>query len=382
MDLARGDLAQGESKLKEAVEINNTPGNLHYINRIDSAYFLSLLLEKQEKWLEAEQIWKQAIESRIRVGEEAYWEVMKEYAAFLARRGDFHSAGQIVGQVITGTSGKLLKIEAPAPYWVDSRGRTDRSLLFRGAPSGRALYYESESDHAMAEILAIDRWMKDGPAAAASLVRSPIDAGNEFLLTRGSDADLLRLYSWFEKKIFLQMSILLDDRPTPERVAKAYTVLSTVKGRYLAVLSALSQRIDEEILNPQVSGKATSFSQALIDTRERYTSGYLSMVLRDPNFSSERVKEAASNERLLREAVGSLCWPQGCAQNNLSYRLEPDAARLDFVLWNRADRKHPNVSVPEYGVFVLKEGKPTEYFRLGSAADVRRAHRRNGIGSR
>ncbi len=370
MDLAREDLAGAESKLKEAVEINNSPGNLHYINRLDSAYFLSLLLEKQEKWPEAKQVWKLAIESRAVIGEEPYWEAMKEYAAFFARHGDFHSAGQIASQVIAGTSGKPIKVAAPLPYWIDSRARTDRLQFLRGEPSGRALYYDGESLHAMAEILAIDRWITGGPEVASPLVRNPIDTSNQFLLERGSDADLLRLHSWFEKKIFLQMSILLDGNPTPERIAKAYAMLSPVKGRYLATLSALSRQMDEAILNPGISGSQIHFPQVLADARERYTSAFLSTALHDPNASLELVKRAASDERLIREAVGALCAPRRCTQDNLSYRLAPGSARLDFVLWSRTDKKRPNTGLSEYGVFVLREGRPTEYIRLGSAADV------------
>ena len=355
LDMARGDLVGAGLKLDEAIEIDNKAAYLTFENRLDAIYFKSLVLEKQEKWQDAETLWRDAIARREKVGNEPYWDTRKELAAMFARHGDFHSAAKEAGAVIAGTANQQLHRAKTGMYWLNLRGSSDTWSI-----------YENESNNAMQDILAVDRWLTDSPNAAAPLVGNPTHVSIE----QGSDADILRLYSLIEKKVFIKMSILLDGNPTPERVVQAYHWFSEVKGQYLATHIGLSRRMDEDILNPGVSGGAVHLPEELANANERYANTFLSLALDNHGVTPEQLRQSVSTEQTIQEGALARCFLWGCTPGRASYNLTADAAVVDFTAWNRLDRNHPSGSKPEYGAFVQREGRPVVYVRLGSREDI------------
>lgn len=368
LDLARGDLATASAKLAEAIEINNKPAYLIYENRLDPIYFQSLVLEKQGKWQEAEALWQDAISRREKIGNEPYWDAKKELAAVFARQGDFRSAAKVASEILIRTANQNFNRALGNFYWLDSRHSADTWG-----------FYENESNHAMQEILTIDRWISEGPEAAARLMSNPIDTFNVFFLENGSQADLLRLYNWIEKKTFLQMSILLDGSPTPERAARAYEVLGAIKGRYVSLLAELGRRMDEMILNPGISGDFVHFPEELAETRERYTNAYLSLVLGDKPISSQEFADRASEEQAITEAAIATCFNNclyGSPGPSLASNVPSGSVLVDFILWDRFDRQNLAHKIPEYGAFVLTSGRPVRYIRIGDRSQIDEAIRR------
>ncbi|HLJ91316.1 MAG TPA: CHAT domain-containing protein, partial [Candidatus Angelobacter sp.] len=375
LDLAQGDLAAADAKLSEAVTINNTLGYMHYVNRLDPIYFKSLLLERQGKWQEAEALWREAVARRAIMGETPYWDAMKESAAFFARRGDFHAAANIARRVVQELSIRPMKKAAAMPYWTDPRARLHVSPVFRESPdiqdepTAGPIYYEEESMQAMAEILAIDRWMTEGPESAAALITDPMSP-NAFSLERGSDADLLRLYAWMEKKVFLRMSVLLDGGPSPERVAAAYKMLAKIKGHYVAMLTEISRAMDSSLLNPGVTGERTLLPLKLAEIRERYTNAFFSLAFQEKGVSQEEFADIATEERTASEGMTATC--TSCFSNILDLSaLQDGSAFIDMVQWERLDRNDPAHKTQQvYGAFVFRKGEQPQYIPLGSVKEV------------
>jgi tetratricopeptide (TPR) repeat protein len=248
LDTAKGDLGHASQKLAEAVAIGKQPDppvekyaanatigamwlrstyepryldlrlleNIGALHKLDAWYFQSLILEKQGKWKEAESGWQ---EMAKRDPDDSQLDVLKDVAAFYARRGEFHTAADVIRRRQTEIAGKPLK-----PGYVD--------------------YFQGESDVAMAEILAMDRWQTDGPDAAAALLPLGAPLAARMPLIEGADSARARLLEFSTNRAFLHMSILLDGDPSPERVARAYEALQLVKGKYLATIAEIATRAE------------------------------------------------------------------------------------------------------------------------------------------
>jgi CHAT domain-containing protein len=351
LDMARGDFALATARLDEAIEIDNKAAYVTYENRLDAIYFKSLVLEKQDKWQEAEALWRNAIACREKAGNEPYWDAKKELAAMFARRGDFHSAAKLASEAISAAANQMHRATGGL-YWWNARHSFDSWSA-----------YEFESNYAMQEILAIDRWLTDGPGRAVPFIKE-----RSFDVNMGGDADQLRLYSWFEQQIFLQMSILLDGSPSEERVAQAYRLLGKVKGRYLSSLANLTRTLEESTKHPGNSNRVNVDDVA--QTRELLASSYLALALDAHGSASEQLRQKIADENAVQEGLTSQCMLMGCNSGGYSYELNSDAALIDFTLWSRLDRNNPTKSIPEYGAFVSRKGKPTVYIRLGTAAEI------------
>jgi CHAT domain-containing protein/tetratricopeptide (TPR) repeat protein len=351
LDIARGDLASATARLDEAIEIDNKAAYVTYENRLDAIYFKSLVLEKQDKWQEAEALWRNAIACREKAGNEPYWDAKKELAAMFARQGDFHSAAKLASEAISAAANPMHRARGGL-YWWNARHSFESWAM-----------YELESNYAMQEILAIDRWLTDGPGTAMPLIKE-----HSFDVYMGGDADQLRLYSWFKQQIFLQMSILLDGNPSAERVAQAYRLLGQVKGRYLSSLANLTRTLEESTEHPGNSNRVNVEDAA--KARELFASSYLSLALDTHGSAPEQLRQRLLDQNAVQEGLVSQCMLTGCNSGGYSYELNSDAALIDFTLWSRLDRNNPAKSIPEYGAFVSRKGKPTVYIRLGNASKI------------
>jgi CHAT domain-containing protein/tetratricopeptide (TPR) repeat protein len=360
MDLAKGDFASANLRLSDAVSIFNEKMFLPFVGGLYAVYFDSLLLEKQQKSQQAEELWNNAVALRQPFTvSDPYWNALKEQAAFYARHGDFHTAAQIAQKVHDATSGKTMRPEAAMPY-LDSRPRSVQN-------QPQYSQYTLESNIAMSEILAMDKWRTDGAEAAAPLLTALVQRDNRDPLDLGSDAERTRLLAWFEQRAFLHMSILLDGDAPSDRIAKAYTTLAEVKGRYLATLTDDTRRWESERGNPGVDVKAFPILDQLGKAREQQARDFLSVALDGKPYSASQFTSDENKVRILSAALLSYSWGYNIFFNldSLQKSVPTGSAYLDYVEWTRTDRDPKIAPHREYGVFVVRPDAPIRYFRIG-----------------
>ncbi|HMD71066.1 MAG TPA: CHAT domain-containing protein [Bryobacteraceae bacterium] len=371
LDLAKGDLTRAGRELADAVSIGNQYVRLEDAG--DALYFQSLVFEKAGKWDDAERMWQQAAKIRERMTlSDAYWDMLEDMAGFYARRGDFHAAAEIAKRVQTETAGKQLRpnLDIPGmPEW------------FHSTMSLANSEYKSESAAAMAEILAMDRWISDGPDAAAALLTGrPLAAAmatEGFLLRRGSDSDRARLLEYISQRAFLQMSILLDGRPSPERVARAYDTIQRVKGGLIASIADITTTAESDRNNPSGSAIASISAPVMLDelaaARTRHAHMFVASALDGKPFDARAFAKSEEAEQGVTEGLGWQKRTQAGNQRWLPGNFADDTtAAIDITAWERIDRANPAVSHREYGAFVVRKGRPAEYVRLGAAEDIDR----------
>jgi len=324
------------------------------------------VLEKQQKFQQAEELWRNEVKLREKLFlSDPYWNAQKEMAAYYARRGDFRAAAQIAQQVQEGVAGKNLRPELPMPY-LDSRPRAFNQQ--------QSPLYKLESDTAMSEVLAIDKWRTDGPDAAAALLKDPADGTSSRILDRGSDAERTQLLAWFERRTFLHMSILLDGNPSQDRINRAYTLLCQTKGRYLSSISQISRMVEGERGNPNTQIAEFTILDQLGKAREKQAHLFLDSALGGKKLNEV---EFAANENT--EGVLSTALLSGVeAQSAYSYfnipaliKSVPDnTAYIDMVAWDRMDRDPKLPAHREYGAFILRNNQPLRYIRIGATEPI------------
>jgi len=381
IDLAKRDFVAANRELSEAVAIGNEDGYRNYVSGLYAIYFQSLLFEKQEKWREAEELWKQAVSLREDTNA-SHWEAMKEMAAFYARRGDFRVAADIVRQVTAGAAGKKLDPQLPLRHAINvvaplTFALDPRSMQRRGR-------YTVESDIAMSEILAIDKWRTDGPDAAAPILRDPfagtfdrIGLPNTLDLDDGPDSERAQLLAWFEKRVFLHMSILLDGDPSQARVQQAYELLGIVKGRYLMPRHSESALLLEMArLNPGAQDSRIHLLDQRTEASASHAHMFIASALDGNELGGLQFAADENTERFISEEIdasrksvfySSFAHPGAAGLVNV---LPADAAFVDIVVWERRDRAGNSPARREYGAFVTRKGQPVRYVRIGAAESV------------
>lgn len=369
MDLAKGDLKRAGERLTDSVAIANEPVHQRFVFGLYAVYFESLVLERQQKWAEAEALWTNAVSVRAKLFlSEPYWNALKEQAAFYARKGDFHAAAAIAQQVATGTAGKTMKPELPMPY-LDSRPR---------AVVNQPQYslYGIESNVAMSEILAMDKWRTDGPDAAAPLLKDLFVPQVRDTIDRGSDSERTQLLKWFEQRVFLHMSILLDGEPTQERIDKAYETLSQVKGAYLSTFGTLTRMYETDRANPNNQMAQFLELDQLAKAREEHPHLFVESALDGKPVDEVALAARENAEQVLASALlagpsssyAYTYFPRGGVAN----AVPANSAFVDIVVWERSDREGKRPPQREYGAFVMRRGEPTHYVRLGAADAIDR----------
>jgi CHAT domain-containing protein len=365
MDLAKGDLESANRRLTDAVSIFNEKFYLAFVGGLYAVYFDSLTLERQQNWQQAEELWRNAVELRKPlIAGDPYWNALKEQAAFYARRGDFHAAAQIAEQVKEGTAGRRLRSEFAMPY-LESRPR---------AAGNQPQYslYTLESNIAMSEILAMDKWRTSGPDEAAPLLEDLVQRDNREALDHGSDAERTELLKWYEQRAFLHMSILLDGNPPPNRIEEAYTALAQLKGRYMATLSQDTRHFESERGNPGVDVKEFAILDQLAQAREDQAHDFLATALDGRPYDAAHFAADENKVRILTSALlsGMNGYTEGFELKALVKMLPAGSAYLDFVQWTRTDRDPSVAPHHEYGVFVVRTDAPIRYIRLGEAEAI------------
>ena len=362
LDLGSGNLNSANTTLTEAVAIINSAGNARHTDGLYAVYFLSKLFERQSKWKEAEGLWKQTVQLREKFDTGvAYWDAQREMAAFYARHSDFHTAAGIVRDIQARSAGKELRYENH-DMLLNNRNRFERYDR-----------YSRESAIAMSEILAVDAWQTQGADAAAALLKDPVDAEvNGWVLDNGSGAERTEMLAWFQTRIFLHMSILLDGNPSQARIDKAYTLLCKVKGRYLAALGEATRHVESMRGNPGVQIPDFTILDQLGAVRENQARLFLDSALDGKQLDNVAFSANDNRERVLSNAILS----STAALNAhpvfslplLMKAVPVDAAFIDFFIWDRAAAKAP--SRREYGAFVLRNNQPIQFVRLDTAVSI------------
>jgi CHAT domain-containing protein/tetratricopeptide (TPR) repeat protein len=364
LDLAREEWDLAAKELGEAVAISNEPANLPYLNGLYALYFQSALLERRGLWQQAEALWRDAVALRAPLAtSEAYWNALREMAAFYARHGDFHAAAATARTVQEGTAGKKLTPELPIPY-LSNWPRAQQSL------------YRRESNIAMSEILAVDTWRSDGPEAAAKLLEDPLrgPSGGQ-ILDYAAGSERAQLLAWLERRTFLHLSVLLDGDPSQERVEAAYDLLCKVKGRFLASESYMHRVFEAERGDPSAAHpQHLAELDQLADVRQRLAHLFITDAIDGKPVNGSDFVALEALEQTVSRALGT-----DYAQTPSSYfdrpqgrGLEADTVLIDFFKWQRTDRQSAGLLPEEYGAFVTRRGEPVRYIALGPAAPIDR----------
>lgn len=366
LDLARGDLDRASQHLSEAVAIANEPVHQRFVFGLYAIYFQSLALERQQKWQEAEKLWQDAASAREKLfASEPYWNAQKEMAAFYARKGDFHAAAALAQKVKDGIAGKQLRPELPMPY-LDSR---PRAVINQPQNS----LYLLESNTAMNEILAIDKWRTAGPEAAAPLLNDLVVPTNRYPLDRGSDSERTQMLAWFEHRAFLHMSVLLDGQPAQDRIDKAWATISEIKGRYLSAITGATRDYEQSRANPQNQLAQFAILDQLAAARQLHSHLFVQTALDGKPLDAFQFAARENAERILTSAV--LAGPLSGFSDYFSVQsiqgaLTPDTAFIDIVAWDRLDREPSVPAHREYGAFVVRAGQPVRFISLGPADGI------------
>jgi CHAT domain-containing protein/tetratricopeptide (TPR) repeat protein len=363
MDLSRGALDAAARELAEAVAIGNEPAHRNYVNSLFAVYFQSVLWERQGKRQEAEALWRDAIALRAPLGDSvAFWSAQNELAFFQARNGDFRAAAETARKIATEAADKRLTSEEEAPY-TSNRPYTDQSL------------YLLESSTALNEILAIDAWRSAGPEAAVKLLWEPIDRRSYLILDSGSASERARLLTWFERRVFLHLSMLLDGDPSPEHVKAAYELLCKIKSRYLATETDVHRFYESERGDPHVEDPAhLAELDQLADIRQQIAHRFITSAVYGKEVTGVEFAALETQERTLTRALASDAQPQ------LTFSFVPPQGSelddgtvvIDTFKWQRWNRQTAAVLPQEYGAFVTRRGEATRYISLGPAAPIDR----------
>lgn len=367
VELGKGDLLHAEQHLAEAVSICNQKANIQYLGSIYAVYFDSLTLEREGKWKQAEDLWQQSVKLRETMPQNiVYWDSLKEIAAFYARRGDFHTAAQIAQKVQAGEKSQQLQPPQRMPYLIDSRPLRDRNGKFH-------ICYTNESEAAMKEIESIDKWQTDGSAAASTLLPELFTVYTRPLLEEGSDAERAQLIAWFERRVFLHLSVLLDGQPTQDQVDKAFTLIGNVQGQYLATIAEATAIAESGRNNPGVDTDAIPIVDELGAARDRQAAVYLASALDGKPFHAADFGAAENAQRILSAMLSadpSNEYHTNFLLQGVMKSVPADAAYVNFVSWDRGERAGKAQPVREYAAFVLRPGQPVHYYRLGQVAAI------------
>ena len=370
LDLSRGDLPRAGQELAEALPLANL--HVRLADADDALYFYSLVFEKQGKWDDAEKMWQDAARIREKMTlSDPYWDMLADMAGFYARRGDYHTAAGIAQRIQTETAGKQLR-----PH-MDIAGKPDwfNSTLAHAD-------FKTESAAAMKEILAMDSWISQGPEAAAPMlaareVTAASSVAEAMQLPYASVSARARLLEYMSRRAFLQMSILLDGQPSPDRVARAYQAIQLVKGGLIKSISDITTAAEARRDNPNTSAMAEVSAPVMLDElardRTQHAHLFVASALDGKPFDARAFAKVEEAEQGVIEGLSSELMSNSGAQRWTPADLVDDStAAIDITAWDRIDRAHPLVSRREYGAFVLRKGQPVQYVRLAPAEEIDR----------
>jgi CHAT domain-containing protein/tetratricopeptide (TPR) repeat protein len=363
IDTALGSFEAARAELMEANAVaNESPPYRQFAGSLFATYFLSILLERQGQWAVAEKLWNEAVEGRSSMTRFAsYWTALEEQAAFYARSGDLHRAAAVAARVLARPRSLVRELAMPYP---DVRQRTE----YYADPQS---IYDQEGDVAMHEIVAVDRWQTEGADAAAALLEDPLRPFS-FWFDHGADPDRAELLAWEARRVFLHLAILLDGQPSPDRVAKAYSLLSEVKGRYLASTAEL-RAAESQRGTPNAYGSLDLLDK-LAQERAQRAHLFLSSVLDGKALDASAYAESVARDRAYQESLMARQYAHAVfSLENLTHALPADGSLVDTIVWDRMDRAPFKPAHRDYGAFVVRPGQGVRYVRIGEAATVEAA---------
>jgi CHAT domain-containing protein len=362
LDLGKGDLAAARVKLGEAVSLLNLPNNTWYVPGLYGLYFRSRVFERQGNWNAAEMLWHEAAAKRqVPEAAGALAQVQIETADFYARKGDFHAAAEIAGNLHAGTAART----QPSPKMLGAM----RATLLNNRPASHRL--PGDGATALREIIALDTWHSQGADAAAALLPQLFGPVTNDLLDRGSDAERSQLLAWFERRVFLHLSILLDGDPQQKRIEDAYALLSNVKGRFFARMKDVTSRVEMERGNPNTDIPEFKILDQLAAARQKQSHLFIEGALDGRSVDPAEFVANDNAERILTDALATgvegLSTYFYFSLPALGKALPPEGAFIDFVRWERSSRDSGRQPQMEYGAFVIRRDHPLRYVDLGAA---------------
>lgn len=361
MDLGKGDLAAAGMKLGEAVSLLNLPNNTWYVPGLYALYFRSRVFERQGNWNAAETLWHEAAAKRqAPEAAGALEQVQIETANFFARKGDFHAAAGIASILHPGTAART----QPSQRMMGAM----RATLLDNRPASHRM--PGDGATALREMIALDTWSSQGADAAAALLPQLFGPLTNDLLDRGSDAERSQLLAWYEKRVFLHLSILLDGDPPQKRIDDAYGLLSNVKGRFFARLEDVTSRVEMERGNPNTDIPEFKILDQLRAARQKQSHLFVEAALDGRSVDPAEFVANDNAERVLTDALATgvegLSTYFYFSLPALGKALPPEGAFIDFVRWERTSRDSGQPQM-EYGAFVIRRDRPLRYVDLGAA---------------
>ncbi len=362
MDLGKGDLAAAGVKLGEAVSLLNLPNNTWYVPGLYALYFRSRVFERQGNWNAAETLWREAAAKRqVPEAAGALEQVQIETADFYARKGDFHAAAGIASSLHPGNTTRT----PPSQKVMGAM----RATLLNNRPASHRM--PTDGATALREIIALDTWQSKGEDAAAALLPQLFGPVTNDLLDRGSDAERSQLLAWFERRVFLHLSILLDGDPQQKRIEDAYALLSNVKGRFFARMEDVTSRVEMERGNPNTEIPEFKILDQLAAARQKQSHLFIEAALDGRSVDPAEFVANDNAERVLTDALATgvegLSTYFYFSLPALGKALPPEGAFIDFVRWERRSRDSGRQPQMEYGAFVIRRDHPLRYVDLGAA---------------
>jgi CHAT domain-containing protein len=368
LDLGKGDLAAAGIKLSEAVALVNLPNNTWYFSGLSTLYFRSRVFERQAQWNAAEALWRDAVAKRGKPDAPAptLTQAQTEMAAFYARKGDFRAASAIARSIHP----------QEAPHTKPSQTVVDAISTMLVENHHAMRFTSTDGAAALREIIAVDTWRSQGAQAAAPLLPALFQGATNDYLDRGSDPERAQMVAWFQRSVFLQLSILLDGDPPEKRVEDAYTLLSNVKGRYFARMEELVHRVQLDRSNPRNSLPEFKIIDQLAAARQKQSHLFISAALDGKKVDPAQFVANDNLQQSLLDALASGI--EGLSTNfhfslpDLTRALPPDGAFIDLVRWERTSNDSSRRSQNEYGAFVIRPNQGVRFIRLGAADTIDR----------
>ncbi len=222
----------------------------------------------------------------------------------------------------------------------------------------------------MKEILALDAWQRSGPAAAAAILAEPENFEISALVRYGVDADRVRFLAWAKRRVALHMSILLDGESSGKNVERAYQALIGVKGRFLVSQREVTRDLERGWYNPHIDApRKMALLNQLGQIRRYHSHLVMPAILGTGSIDQTEIAGVERTEAAILAALSTESQPGDSGIPALP-ALEPDASLIDFVEWQRTDRRTQALMPAEYGAFVTTGQAPVRFVRLGPVSEI------------
>jgi CHAT domain-containing protein/tetratricopeptide (TPR) repeat protein len=363
VEAARASPTTAIAFLSEAAALNRAAPALCFDGRLDASYQLSLVLEAQERWDEAEKLWTDEVAARTGTGCGAEDIALVEMASFLARKGDIVAAAAQARALLQRQRAPRTQLRLPAYWLVETALQRTVNL----APDAFPAVREAMVTTLLRRIVLAAEWKVEPPSE-----RHRIGICGVYETVPQFDADSLALNAWWRNCIDLQLSIGLDGTPDTRAVEQAYQALQSVRARYVLGRAKLAR-------DAFTSGRQPSPATRLLDLAgiaEARSTVYTESVL-----SGQPMTDTAG--RLLQRYDDLESTVLKLLQHELEFelgrndppltaplvagKLADNTALVEIFAWRRYERSKLRAPVRRYGAFVLRRNAEPKYVDLGPA---------------